>query len=393
MKVLCSLLALALALTACKASDEEVTVREVNTVVEQPATQDETGLAADAERFGYRMTEPAPKTSQVDSATSLKWSTPEGWTAVESTPTRDPNFIINGNDQAQCYVTVLQGSGGGMLPNINRWRQQLGLEPLDEAGLALLDRIEVLGQDGIYTELEGSFSGMGSADLNDAKMFAAAVVGDQQSIFVKMIGPKDVIEGQTEAFKTFVASLESAPAQQGSDPHAGLDMSMMGGMGGMGGAMPPSHPPIPARDIEWIVPADWTTGDQKPMRLATFHSGEENNVEISVIMLSGTAGGTVSNIQRWYDQMGQTVPTAEELENVETIEVLGNPSPIVEIHGSFSGMGHEDLSDATMLALICPLEGNTLFVKALGPTEAVVAQREAFSLFCQSMVWQDQPGQ
>ena len=29
-------------------------------------------------------------------------------------------------------MTVLQGDGGGLLSNVNRWRGQLGLEPVEE---------------------------------------------------------------------------------------------------------------------------------------------------------------------------------------------------------------------------------------------------------------------
>ena len=383
MKFLCSVLSLALLLTACQASNDEVTVRSVNAVVEQP---DADKTTEDAERFGYRAAQPAQQTSAINTVSSMDWVTPEGWTQAESTPTRNPNFIINGNDQAQCYVTVLKGTGGGALANINRWRQQLGLEAIDEAELALLDRITVLDKDGVYTDLEGNFSGMGTDDMSGARMLGAVVVGEQQSIFVKMIGPKAQLEGQEAAFASFVASLKVAP--ESKDPHAGMDMT--GAMGGMGNMLPPSHPPLTPQEIEWIIPAAWTTGEKKPMRLATFYGGAEKGVEVSVIMLGGSASGIEGNVNRWYTQMGQDAPSTETLANLETIEVLETASPLAVIHGSFSGMGHEDLEDATMLALICPLKGKTLFVKAIGPTEQVLAQREAFTIFCQSMIWQQQ---
>ncbi len=40
------------------------------------------------------------------------------------------------NGMATVSLTVLQCAGGGLLGNVNRWRGQLGLEPLDEASLA-----------------------------------------------------------------------------------------------------------------------------------------------------------------------------------------------------------------------------------------------------------------
>lgn len=67
---------------------------------------------------------------------ALKWSTPKGWTETAGSNMRFATLTPPGAGKAELSVVVLPGAAGGELANVNRWRGQIGLEPLDEKGLA-----------------------------------------------------------------------------------------------------------------------------------------------------------------------------------------------------------------------------------------------------------------
>jgi hypothetical protein len=159
--------------------------------------------------------------------------------------------------------------------------------------------------------------------------------------------------------------------------------------------LPPSHPPIsqmmPAAGPQeapfaWTAPADWQA-DTPPsaMRLVSFHMGAENKTECYIIVLPGLAGGAEANINRWRGQMGQPVLDKDAFSKLEQLTVLGKPSPMVDVEGSFTGMTGGKQEGMRMLALVCELEGQSIFVKMTGPKDDVAARGEAFRAFCQSL--------
>ena len=66
------------------------------------------------------------------------WTVPAGWQEGPLAQFLTAKYVIAGNDGAEASVNVssLAGDGGGLLPNVNRWRAQLGLAPETEASLA-----------------------------------------------------------------------------------------------------------------------------------------------------------------------------------------------------------------------------------------------------------------
>jgi len=67
---------------------------------------------------------------------SLKWSLPKGWSQVNGEGMRYATFKTPVSGRLEATVVVLPGPAGGELANVNRWRSQIALGPLDEAGLA-----------------------------------------------------------------------------------------------------------------------------------------------------------------------------------------------------------------------------------------------------------------
>ena len=68
--------------------------------------------------------------------TPLKWTLPKGWTSAAGGGMRFATLTPGGPGKAEVSVVVLPGAAGGESANVNRWRGQIGLPPLDDAALA-----------------------------------------------------------------------------------------------------------------------------------------------------------------------------------------------------------------------------------------------------------------
>ncbi|HEX7898767.1 MAG TPA: hypothetical protein VF950_13470, partial [Planctomycetota bacterium] len=89
----------------------------------------------------------------------LAYSIPTGWTV---NPRPGPMRLLELRAGAAVVsLTYLQGDAGGLVPNVNRWRGQVGLGPLDPAAApASVKPFEFLGGDGHYVEIEGGEKAM-----------------------------------------------------------------------------------------------------------------------------------------------------------------------------------------------------------------------------------------
>lgn len=124
--------------------------------------------------------------------------------------------ILNFQVDASGTTCYLSEAGGTVLDNTNRWLDQLGLAPIDKAGLAALPRVSVFGNDAVLVESKGKFGGgMGAAPIEDAMLLGAIAARDTSSLFVKLLGPRAVVEAQREAFLAFCKSLRPKAGERG----------------------------------------------------------------------------------------------------------------------------------------------------------------------------------
>ncbi len=65
----------------------------------------------------------------------LRWTLPQGWTQGEGNSLRFATLRPPVPGKVEVSVVVLPGAAGGELANVNRWRGQIGLGPLDEKAL------------------------------------------------------------------------------------------------------------------------------------------------------------------------------------------------------------------------------------------------------------------
>jgi hypothetical protein len=70
---------------------------------------------------------------QTTSAPPIKWTTPEGWTEVPPSSMRYASFSAPAEDGGKIDISIVTfpGDGGSDADNVNRWRGQMGLAPVD----------------------------------------------------------------------------------------------------------------------------------------------------------------------------------------------------------------------------------------------------------------------
>ena len=151
-------------------------------------------------------------------ASDYAWETPEGWKELPPSSLRLANLQVGGNPEAECYFTVLPGDGGGVAANVNRWRKQMGLEPLPPEEVEALPRRELLGEEAVLVDMEGAYGGMRGAEQKAGfRLLGLVSVHDGKAFFVKMVGPAEVVAAQQEGFETFYRSLHRHGGE--GDPH------------------------------------------------------------------------------------------------------------------------------------------------------------------------------
>jgi hypothetical protein len=150
-----------------------------------------------------------------DMATGLEgafaWDAPAGWT--EQPPQgsmRLANLTFGPDGSGECYFGVLGGAGGGLLANVNRWRGQMGLEPVDEAAVDALPERTFFRRAAKFIDVEGTFTSMGGAPKPGYRMLGLIHSGPQFTLYAKLTGPTELVAGEVEAFEQFAASLRLA---------------------------------------------------------------------------------------------------------------------------------------------------------------------------------------
>lgn len=200
----------------CGDRSEPVTLEPAR---QEANTAGEPTVRSSKERFGYAAaraegagTAKAPfagsgASASTPSSSSLHWSVPAGWTQGPARNMREVTFFLDAAQSAECYVTVLPGAAGGVAANLKRWYGQMGQEPPADAEFGELPSIDCLGVKAPLLLLEGTYTGMGRVNIPEGLFAGTVVQQGGKTIFVKMVGPKTIVEPNLEPFKAFCASL------------------------------------------------------------------------------------------------------------------------------------------------------------------------------------------
>jgi len=273
---------------------------------------------------------------------------PEQWERIS--PGSGPfapyaKVLIEANDnQMELTVTKLSQQAdwdADVQANVNRWRGQMGLEPLQTKWAGA----ELLTEDG---------------EASPAPMW------------VDLVAEEGAVSG-------------------------GMVPPMMGAMPPTGSAPPPMVPvdspdadtsagQTPSKTnsgLEYDVPEGWREGAASGMRLASFDAGGE---EAAVVVTMIRAGGDLkSNVGMWAGQVAGGA--ADEsmvdaaMESMEELTVAGQPAKRLFL----AGKGDE--AQAIDIVIVEPATdgGLPLFIKMKGPLEAVRKQQAALTELVDSL--------
>lgn len=258
----------------------------------------------------------------------LTWKAPLGWKEEGASGMRLASFRIPAARDMELTVTALPKEGGSVLQNVNRWRKQLALPPLeaDELG-AETRRAQLGGQDASLVDL----TGLGSHSVSKQPAAAAP--------------------GLTGRFAK--------------------------------GALPQATPGRGGVPFTYDVPPSWDR-DARPAGLSTVSfSVREGGKKASVTLtpLGGGAGGWMQNVERWRGQVKlPKLSEAELARQVSDLEVAGVPAKYVDIDNP-----EAPVADNRILGVILPLPDSTWFFKMMGPSEVVGRHKGEFEALVKSV--------
>ena len=153
-----------------------------------------------------RSAAPTPQTAQPadqGNAVEPQWDVPKDWKPGNPSDARKGSFAFADNSgAADISVTVFPGDVGGTLANVNRWRSQISLQPVEEGQLAgLLAPLDVAGGKAMLVDMTGH-----SPDTKKSRIIAVSLPRGGNTWFFKMIGDDTTVAGQKTAFLKFVQS-------------------------------------------------------------------------------------------------------------------------------------------------------------------------------------------
>ena len=144
-----------------------------------------------------------PSTGAVSTQGQPTWQVPSDWQPVSAGQFLVAKFTIAGANGATAAVNVSSssGDGGGLAPNVNRWRGQLGLAPVDEISTITFTVPDGQAQ---LVDLSGTDAQTGQA----AELVGVVVTQPGQTWFYKLMGNPAVVAAQKDAFTQFVKGVK-----------------------------------------------------------------------------------------------------------------------------------------------------------------------------------------
>lgn len=142
--------------------------------------------------------------------------------------------------------------------------------------------------------------------------------------------------------------------------------------------------------IQWTVPATWSTGEERPMRLTTYivpaAAGAEPG-ECGVFFFGTGQGGDVnSNIQRWIGQFEDASSPQQGSQTVNGIKIT-----TVSVSGTYLAPGGPMMQSQgkkpnyRLLGAIAEAPDGPVFFKTVGPAATIAAAEQDFNSLVNSI--------
>lgn len=134
------------------------------------------------------------------------WEVPSTWKSAPASTMRLASFALGGpgGQTGDLSVVALGPAAGGLLANVNRWRGQFGLDPVDEAGLQ--KTLTSLSLSGGETATVVDLVGTGEAA--GRRLLGAIVSRSDRTWFYKLTGDATLVQSERGNFEKFIRSVK-----------------------------------------------------------------------------------------------------------------------------------------------------------------------------------------
>ncbi|MBI4663558.1 MAG: hypothetical protein HY735_32555 [Verrucomicrobia bacterium] len=154
---------------------------------------------------------PPASDSGAPGETKPQWEVPAGWREVPATQMVVAKFLLTGpgESKAEVSVSVFPGAVGGVLANVNRWRNQLSLPAVADAELPkVITSIDVAGGKATLVDMNGKDPRSGGK----ARLIGVILPQGGRTWFYKLTGDEAVAEQEKAAFLKFVQTAKHPDA-------------------------------------------------------------------------------------------------------------------------------------------------------------------------------------
>ena len=336
----------------------------------------------------YRIPKEAPPTltpqqvAMTGTAPAVQWTAPSGWREQPATGFRKGSFLVQGGDGKTADVSVISfpEAAGGVLANVNRWRNQLKLPPISNEADAGTP-IPVAGRDMFFVDLVSTQPI--TPDGAKSRILGGIFPLNGETWFFKMIGPADLVESQRDSFRKFLESVQTTGTSAAAAP---APMTANNSSGNTNAPTPPLIAPAQGGPLQYTLPPNWQPKPLTPMRLASFKATAPNEKEtdVSVVALPGMAGGDLANVNRWRGQVN--LPPIDEntlAKSAEHVNANGHDFLMVDLV-SPAAMGDKGEKER-ILAAVLDENDRSWFIKMTGEDTAVASQKTNFTDFLRSL--------
>lgn len=125
--------------------------------------------------------------------------------------------------------------------------------------------------------------------------------------------------------------------------------------------------------LRWALPEGWSESAGSGVRFATLKAPVEGELDVSVVVLGGSAGGEAANINRWRGQIG--LPPLGEAAVARARQTVSSKAGTVAVFDFTS----ESAPKRRLVGGLLPApDGRTWFLKMAGDPAAVAKARPRF---------------